>query len=253
MLTSLPLDFDAALRRVAELGFSHVDVVALAERPPSHLESLAESGLVVACTPLGRGLPDGWGLDVPSVELRRATLEILRRQTDDAARLGATCGYLVPPTAVDEDALTRFADGCRLLSEYAGQRQVRLCVEPVPGRALSEASRTFDWLERNSLDGVSLLLDVGHCLISREEPAAVVRRAGRRLGYVHLDDNDGVGDLHWPLFAGRLTRETLHGFLVALAEIAYGGPLAFEFNPALDDPVAALREGRKALHESFAD
>jgi sugar phosphate isomerase/epimerase len=64
-----------------------------------------------------------------------------------------------------------------------------------------------------------MLLDVGHCLISGEDAAAVIQRAGERLGYVHLDDNDGVGDLHWPLFHGRLTREQLANAMTALRTI----------------------------------
>src|SRR5207237_8978079 len=97
------------------------------------------------------------------------------------------------------------------------------------------------------LDEVSLLLDVGHCLISGEDAGAVTRWAGPRLGYVHLDDNDGMNDLHQPLFTGRLTREGLEQLLRALGELGYDGRLAFEFSPQLADPVAALREGQREL------
>ena len=51
MLTSLPLDFSAALRQAAALGFTHVDIVALTDRPLEHLEALADSGLLVSCAP----------------------------------------------------------------------------------------------------------------------------------------------------------------------------------------------------------
>jgi sugar phosphate isomerase/epimerase len=252
MLTSLPLDFESAIRCVAELGFTHVDVVALAERPESHRAALAETGLIVACASLGRGLPEGHGLEVASLSAWQATVELVKRQIADAATLGATRAYLVPPTDSDLAALERFATGCSLLAGYAAGRMVRLCVEPVPGRALSSAALTLSWLETTALEQLSLLLDVGHCLITSEDPAAVIRRAGRRLGHVHLDDNDGVGDLHWPLLTGRLTRDVLINCVDALAESGYESALAFEFHAQLADPVAALREGKRLLEGQSA-
>src|SRR5438128_8203966 len=72
LLTSLPLDFDSGIRKLRALGFTHVDLVGLAERPPEQLESLAQSGLIVSCGAIGRNLPQGCTLDVPAVTLRRA-------------------------------------------------------------------------------------------------------------------------------------------------------------------------------------
>jgi len=249
MLTSLPLDFETACVRVAELGFTHIDVVALADRPPEHCDALADSGLLVACAAVGRDLPGGLGLDVVAVERRREAVELVKRQIADAARLGATHAYLVSGTDTGEDALSRFTEAVSLLSEHGAGRMVQLCVEPVPGRALSTAAATLDWLETCGLAGVSLLLDVGHCLISGEDATEVVRRAGPRLGHVHLDDNDGVSDLHQPLFSGRLSREVVRRFLTALEEIGYAGALAFEFDPHLPDPVSALDESKRILEQ----
>src|SRR5437764_641474 len=160
MLTSLPLDFEPAVQAVAALGFHHADVVALADRPAAHREALADSGLLVGCASLGRGLPEGHGLDVEPLEMRRATLDIVKRQIADAAQLGATSAYLVPGFDGSPDALLRFADAVALLADFASARMVRLCVEPVPGRALSRADATLAWLESPRLDGVRLLLDV---------------------------------------------------------------------------------------------
>lgn len=248
LLSSLPLDFAPAVRLAAALGFTHVDVIARTERPAEHLEALADAGVHVACTPLGRGLPDGCTLDAPAIEVRREALRLCQQQAADAARLGATHCYVVPGTDASAEGLTRFADACRLLADYAAGRMLRLCIEHVPGRALPTAAATLAWLDGLERPELGLLLDIGHCLISREDPAAVIRQAGGRLGYVHFDDNDGVGDLHWPLLTGQLTQETLQATLAALRDAGYSGALALELNAGNPDPVEALRQGKALLH-----
>ncbi|HKI38588.1 MAG TPA: sugar phosphate isomerase/epimerase [Gemmataceae bacterium] len=247
MLTSLPLDFGPAARQAAALGFHSVDVVGLAERPTEHLEALAETGLLVSCAAVGRGLPDGAALDSALVERRRAAVEEVRRQVADAARLGATHCYVVPGLDTGADGVRRFGDSCVHLAEHAAGLMVRLCVEHVPGRALPTAAATLAWLAELRHDNLFLLLDTGHCLMTGEDAADVVRRAGQRMGYVHCDDNDGAGDLHWPLLVGRLTRDGLRELCLALRSVGYRGPLSLELNPANADPVGALREGKDLL------
>jgi len=251
-LSSLPFDFAEAVRAAAELGFSHVDPVALAERPSAHLDALADSGLVVSCPALGRGLPDGVALDAENLDARRTAVALVQRQIIDSARLGATMAYLVPPVRCDATALAYFTEAVGILAEFAGQRMVRLCIEAFPGRALATAANTLDWLKCFGDNGPALLLDVGHCLISDENAATVVRSAGSRLGYVHLDDNDAQSDLHWPLLTGRLTETHLRELAAALREIKYPGGLGLELNPtASADPVAAMNRGRHIIDRCF--
>jgi sugar phosphate isomerase/epimerase len=247
LLTSLPLDFAEAARQASLLGFKYVDVVGLSERPAAHREALADADLLVSCAAVGRGLPEGHTLDAAGIEMRRAAVEEVKRQVADAAGLGATHCYVVPGLETGADALRRFADSCAHLADHAAGRMVRFCVEHVPGRALPTATATLAWLEDAGHDNLSLLLDTGHCLMTKEDAAEVVRRGGARLGYVHCDDNDGAGDLHWPLLSGRLTRDGLRGLGAALRSVGYRGPLSLELNPANADPVAALREGKELL------
>jgi hydroxypyruvate isomerase len=243
-LPSLPLDFAAAVRQATSLGFRLVDVVAGVNRPAADYEALADADVVVSCVVLGRGLPGDHTLDARDLATRRATLDALRRQVADAARLGATCAYLVPGQEASATGLAYFAEGCALLADHAAGRKIRLCVEHFPGRALPDAAGTLDWLDQVGHANLGLLLDVGHCLISREDPAAVVRTAGDRLAYLQLDDNDGVGDLHWPLLTGRLTEKILEDLAAALRAVGYQGGMDLELNPGTADPVAALREGK---------
>jgi sugar phosphate isomerase/epimerase len=222
------------------------------ERPLVDREALADTGLLVSCVAIGRGMAAGESLDAENLAFRRAAIERVKRHLTDAAQLGATHAYLVPGMDGSPLALTRFADACGLLADYAGQRMIRLCMEAVPTRALSTARDTLAWLEQVRHPNLALLLDVGHCLISREDPTEIITRAGPLLGYMHFDDNDGSGDLHWALLTGKLTKETLRRAFDALRGISYNGALCLELNPLNPDPVAALRAGKSLLEELLA-
>ncbi len=250
LLDGPPADFATEVRLAAGLGFTHIDVVALEERPTPDLEALADADVLVRCAAVGRGLPDGCTPDAADVGLRRDTLERMRRQVADAARLGATHAYVVSGTDASAAGLARFAETCGLLADYAAGRMVRLCVEPIPGRALPSAAAVLAWLEKTDHGNLALLLDVGHCLLSGEDAAAVARAAGPRLGYVHLDDNDGISDLHWPLLTGRLTAAYLTGLEAALREMAFTDGLSIELKTVAAERASALR-GSKAIAERF--
>ncbi|HWY88707.1 MAG TPA: sugar phosphate isomerase/epimerase [Gemmataceae bacterium] len=249
MLTSLPLDFAAAVREVARLGFAHVDIVAVCERDAADREVLAECGVMVACASVGRALPEGCALDAADLMQRHQAVAVVKRQLTDAAQLGATWAYLVPGTDASPAALQRFADSCQALEAHARGRMMQLCLEHIPGRALPTVAKTLSWLKKTEL---ALLLDIGHCLISEEDPVLAVMQAGDRLGYVHLDDNDSVGDLHWPLLTGRLTRDMLVAFFAVLREVKYRGGMSLELNPKNADPILALRQGREIVENHWS-
>jgi len=242
-LPSPPLDFEDALTQVSLCGFAYADMVAVAERPAKHLDALADSGVIVSCGALGRGLAPDQSLDSASVTVRRATLDILKQQVADIARLGATHAYLIPGRDNSSDGLARYGEACQLLADYAGQRMVTLCVEHFPETALPSAGAALEWLEKVDHDNLGLLIDVGHCLISNEDPSAIVAQAGNRLRYVHLDDNDGINDLHAPLLStGKLTEAMLRKVLSALAHSNYEGKLALELKAPSAETLRLQRE-----------
>jgi sugar phosphate isomerase/epimerase len=223
--------------------------VAVTDRLEADLEALADTGLRVSCASVGRGLPPEHALDAPSVHKRKAALAAMRSQVADAARLGATHCYVVPGSEPSGPGLARYAEACALLADYAAGRKVRLCIEHVPGRALPTAAATLAWLQQVGHANLGLLLDVGHCLISQEDPSVFAEQAAERLGYVHLNDNDSVNDLHWPLLTGRLTSAMLKAFLAALKDEGYDGALALELNPDNTDPVRAMEEGKRIVEQ----
>jgi sugar phosphate isomerase/epimerase len=150
--------FAEAVARAAALGFTHVEVEALVERPEEHRLALADAGVFVACADLGT---EGFQGDIAR---RRAALERLQRLIGDAARLGAPLACLSPP-GEELMVVPCFLEGCQLLAHFAARRMARLAV---------------GWPD--GIEGTSLALHA-------PGPEAI-RRAGSRLAHVRLQSKE---------------------------------------------------------------
>jgi hydroxypyruvate isomerase len=240
---------EITLPQVAELGFKAIDI------QPEMLTSAAAAGqarqlaLQVCCIGASFGLPDGVGLDSAGPGLVEQALAHLDQAFAHGASLGATTAYVVPGFDSSAAALARFAGGLSRAAEAAARHGLKLAVEHFPGRALPTAATTLDFLARLDHPNLYLLFDIGHIMLAGEDPVAVIKAAGPRLGYVHLDDNDGQGDLHWALLDGVLTKTILADTFQALADAGYAGPISLELNPALPNPRQALRQSRQIVLE----
>ena len=63
------------------------------------------------------------------------------------------------------------------------------------------------------------------------------RRASGEVVHIHLNNNDGSRDLHWPPQEGRLTESDFVGLASAMQGSGYDGTVSVEIvNPA--DPIA---------------
>ena len=249
LITSLPSSSEESLRELARQGFRHVDLVGKAIRPDAEREALADSGMIVDCVALGRDLPAGCSLDAAEVALRKRAVEEVERQIVEAAQIGARIAYVVP--CKDASALSAFTDSCQVLTEYARGRMVQFCVEHFPGSALPTAAGTLDWLNTDGLESMKMVLDLGHCLISKEDPCVVVTQAGDLLGYVQLDDNDGINDVHWPLLSGALTDAMLRDFLRKLRDVNYRAGVALELNGKLEQSLRNVIDGKRIVAQMW--
>ena len=165
---------------------------------------------------------------------------------EHAGELGASAVYMVTPEmTVSDDSY--YARAMKRLADVAVEAGVRLCIEPHPGRALSTSSEALEFVRRVDHENMYVLIDLGHVLITGEDPARAVGSAGDRLGYVHVDDNDGSNDLHLPLFSGVLTPGIAEGFLDALAEGGYDGGVGIELKQTNPAPLSALVAAREFI------
>jgi sugar phosphate isomerase/epimerase len=91
---------------------------------------------------------------------------------------------------------------------------------------------------------LGLCMDIGHQHVFSELDASEwVRRMSKRLWHVHLHDNDGLSDHHWPIGRGTIDFEL---FYAALLEHAPQATLAVEVEDKMEVKMMELR--KLAIH-----
>ncbi|MBI4306728.1 MAG: sugar phosphate isomerase/epimerase [Chloroflexi bacterium] len=233
-----------SIRRCRRSGFDFVDL-----RPDcwsgvedrAHLEIL---GVRVPCAGI-TPVPMASGLSINTLGTgdALAALPYYFGALERASRLGAQSAYMVTPSARVADTAFYRTSMARL-AERAASLGVRLCVEPSPGRALGTSAEALQFARSLGAPNLYVLIDLGHTLMTGEDPAEAARQAGDRLGYVHIDDNDGRSDLHLPIFEGVLKPRAIDGFLRALEECGYDRAIGIEMKNSLPGPMAAMVSAR---------
>ncbi len=210
-------------------------------------EDVEIHGLHIACVGLGpMTMAPGISVDLLATPDSGRVLPYLAGALEHGSRLGARSAYVTTPRARPVDTAP-YGRAMARLAGIAAQLGIKLCVEPSPGRALGTAAEALRFIETVGHDNLYTLLDIGHCLLTGEDPALAVRDAGDRIGYVHIDDNDGQADCHWPLFQGVLKPSVLESMLNALLAVGYDGPVAIELAKGLAGPLAGLVAARDVL------
>ena len=235
------------LAHLAAAGFTRIDV-----RPFSLTSAAAQAGaraldLHVSCVAASHQMPDEAALGSTDADSASRALEHIEEALAHSAAIGATTAYVVPEKDGSQEALCRWARALTRAAERAAALGLKLCVEHFPGGALPTVAATLDFLRDIDHPALYLLFDIGHAQMSGEDPAAAISQAGPRLGYVHLDDNDGCNDQHLALLDGVMTEESLQRTFAALEDIDYGGAVSLELSPELPDPLAALKESREIV------
>jgi sugar phosphate isomerase/epimerase len=162
-------------------------------------------------------------------EIRRATLEELRRCADVFAEIGAQWMNVHPDRhAPMHDRRFLVEKNVTTLGElipYAAGRGVGVMVENLPGdfNTAPDLGQLLD-----PLPELGLHLDIGHAnlMVAHNTVEELLAAYGSRLRHVHLHDNKGGGaDLHLPLGTGTVD---LRGSVRLLQSIDYNGTITLE-------------------------
>jgi sugar phosphate isomerase/epimerase len=139
-------------------------------------------------------------------EIRRASLEELRRCVDVFAAIGARWMNVHPDRHAPMHDRSFFVERnvatLRELLPYAGERGLGLMVENLPGD-FNSAGQLGELLD--PLPELGLHLDIGHAnlMVVHSTVEEILVAYGGRLRHVHLHDNKGgAADLHLPLGTG---------------------------------------------------
>ena len=237
------------LSMMAELGFKSVDIQPYMQKSEASTSALKDHGLNIACMSLSFCAPDGATLHSRGSKVVESMMNHFKAGIDHTAQLGIDCAYVVPGKVDESITLQDVAPYYAELASHGEAKGVKIGIEHFPDTALPTIEATLDFIQQIGHSNLYLLFDIGHAQISKEDPAQWLPRAGDRLLYVHLDDNDGIGDLHLPLTEGIQTRNDLKSLFKVLSEMHYSGTISLELHPKLPDPFRSLKESKRIVEE----
>jgi D-psicose/D-tagatose/L-ribulose 3-epimerase len=176
------------------------------------------------------------------------------------AAVGRTWQATAAERARDVDLL---AQQLTRLADYAGERGVTLCIEPLnrfETSFLNLAEQAIEVIDRVNHPACQLMLDTFHMNVEEKSLGDAIRLAGPRLKHVHACENDrgapGSGHVPWPDVAQ------------ALRDIHYNGPVVIEsftdkvqsiaraaaiWRPLAPSQDALARDGLSFLQVLFAE
>lgn len=222
-------DYVPFFAKAAELGFGAVEVPLLDPRNTDTTIIQSEAnrhGLKVYC---GTGL--GPDTDVSSLDksVREKGLEHLKMCIDLAAELESPTLEGVLHSAwgkmegISEDSYKYSAEALHEAGEYAGSFGMRLCLECLnryESAFLNTVDQGLGLIEQTDAENIGLHLDTYHMNIEEKSIAHALKRAGNKLYFFHLSENDrgypGNGSIDWKDVSA------------ALKDISYKGPLVIE-------------------------
>ncbi|QEU89724.1 sugar phosphate isomerase/epimerase [Streptomyces kanamyceticus] len=244
------------LPRLAGWGFDCVELPLESPAdwdPASTVKLLDATGLtpaaVIAVMAEGRNLVRA---DPATV---RVTQDYLRRCVDAAHAVGApvVAGPVYAPVgrtwrmdgAARSAAYEEWREHLAPVVAYAARAGVRIAVEPLnryETSLLNTVAQTLDALEGLPEEPIGIALDTYHQNIEEHSLPEAVHAAAGRIAHVQVCANDrgapGADHLDWP------------GFLRALHEVGYQGPLCIESFTAHNDAIAVAASVWRPLARS---
>jgi L-ribulose-5-phosphate 3-epimerase len=252
-LWALPLE--DAVNRLADLGFSHVEIITT---PPHCLPRAMDQAARRRMRQLleARGLTL-MALNPPSLDMNVASLnDILReasvQQILDNIELAADLGSRIVITNIGrrhplipapwEYTWDLARPGLERCAELAERLDVILTIENVPSLFGTTGAQCAEAARRLGSDHVKVLYDVAN---SRpfEDPVEGLKAVGDLLEYVHLSDTDPAKWQHSEVGAGAVDFAAV---AEALREMGYTGWSALE-TIDVDDPDGCLRRSVEKL------
>ncbi len=254
----------AQVRRIE--GFDGIELVYPAEfaQPADTVRLIKESGLRVSAVNVNVKGEARWrhgSFTSPDPAVRAAAVQYVRTGMDLAVELGANMVHCCPlidghnySFQVDYAAQWRWlVEGVRAAAQH--RPDVRLCLEYKSQEArnycvLGDMGRALHLCDQVGLANVGITMDVGHALMARETPAAMVCLAAEagRLFYVHFNDNGREWD--WDMIPASVNLWDVIETLYYLDRIGWEGWFSYDVINRDGDPVATHQAVRRVMRSA---
>jgi sugar phosphate isomerase/epimerase len=212
-------------------------------------ENNLEIALMVATTLSAEGV----NLTDPDLVKCENSVRRYQEQIDIAQAMGARgmpVGYLRGDRmeGISEDAYEeRLAQSLRQIEAYAGQRGIKIWLEPVNRyeiNTMNSAEKTREFLRKYEISNVGLLLDVFHMNIEDNGIIPTILKCKGYIGHVHLPDNQ-----RYACGSGCFDFQAI---LEALKETGFDGYVSVEAFPVFGEYESA-RMSIETLKEALAE
>jgi len=185
-------------------------------------------------------------------KIRQEAIKTIEQAMDISQELGANRinlwlgqdGFDYPLQANYKDMWQWLMEGLDECAEY--DSNVQICLEyklkePRTHLIISDVGKALWITQKLNKDNIGVNLDIGHALLSYENPSesAVLLHNEGKLFYIHLNDN--YGDWDWDMIPGTVHFWELLELMYWLERLNYNGWLALDIFPARENPIEACR------------
>ncbi|MDI7276609.1 MAG: sugar phosphate isomerase/epimerase family protein [Anaerolineae bacterium] len=225
------------------------------------LRLIRESGLAVSAINVNVKAEAKWrhgSFTSPDPAVRAEAVQYLKTGMDLAAELGAdlvTCCPLIDghnyPFQVDYLEQWRWlVEGVREAARHRSDVRVSLEYKLNEARnyiVLGDMGRALHLCDQVGLANVGVTLDVGHALLAKETPAAMVCLAAEagRLFYVHFNDNGREWD--WDMIPASVNLWDVIETLYYLERLGWQGWFSYDVVNRDSDPVRTLQAALRVM------
>ena len=235
----------AAIRRICEAGFSAIDYTMYDSSQPiftsargqmiREMKEIADSFGVVFNQAHSTNPSQRYGDE----EFNRRQRNAVMASIEVAAELGAAQIVIHPIHVPDVSREVQREINFDFYSEVLERARavgIRIAIENMwarhrdnPARLVpnvcSVGEELLEYVDMMESDYVTACLDIGHAGLVGERADGMIRTLGKRLGAIHIHDNDIISDLHTLPFMGKVNFDEV---CRALREVEYSGDLTFE-------------------------
>jgi sugar phosphate isomerase/epimerase len=185
----------------------------------------------------------------PDPHYRRIRIEHTKRSLSLAQEIGAPNVTTEPGGPLEgrgwQECLKMFVEELKPVVEHAEKVKIPLLIEPEPGLLLETADQYLEFASKIQSPYLGLNFDIGHSYCVSDDPADTIRRLGKLIKHVHLEDIAATR-VHHHMIPGEGVID-FEAALKALMEIGYQDWVTIELYTCHESPNSAAKIARERV------